>query len=97
MLLRQEQEEASNNNKQNEFLYRNFVNAIKSKTTKSDYTRRLKYLIEFLGGSDPSDYSILLDSKKDKKMIEADIKSFLVFLREKKVYPTDLQLNTLMR
>ena len=57
MLLRQEQEEASNNNKQNEFLYRNFVNAIKSKTTKSDYTRRLKYLIEFLGGSDP-DYLV---------------------------------------
>jgi integrase len=84
LLLRQEQEEASNNNKQNEFLYRNFVNAIKSKTTKSDYTRRLKYLIEFLGGSDQSNYSILLDSKKDKKMIEADIKSFLVFLREKK-------------
>ena len=83
-MLRQEQEEASNNNKQNEFLYRNFVNAIKSKTTKSDYTRRLKYLIEFLGGSDQSNYSILLDSKKDKKMIEADIKSFLVFLREKK-------------
>ena len=80
----EQKQEVSNNNKQNEFLYKNFVNAIKSKTTKSDYTRRLKYLIEFLGGSDQSDYSVLLDPKKDKKMIEADIKSFLMFLREKK-------------
>jgi hypothetical protein len=87
---RQEQEEQSTNNnnnheQQNEFLYRNFVNAIKSKTTKLDYTRRFKYLIKFLSdGSDPTDYSVLLNPKKDKKMIEADIKSFLVYLREKK-------------
>ena len=78
-MLRQQEEEAN----KNEFLYRNFINSLKSKTTKLDYTRRLKYFFEFLG-IDDGQYSALLDLKKDKKMIETDIKSFLVCLREKK-------------
>jgi integrase len=73
----------NNNNDKNEILYRNFINALKSKTTKEDYTRRLKYFLEFLGYLD-GQYSAMVDPNKDKKMIEADIKSFLVFLREKK-------------
>ena len=105
MLIRQQQQQeqekedsTTTNNIDDEFLYRNFVNALKSKTTKIDYTRRLRYFLRFLVGgasngeggtstttnSNDNDYSALLDPKKDKKMIEADIKSFLVFLREKK-------------
>jgi hypothetical protein len=104
LLIRQQQQEqekeedsTTTNNIDDEFLYRNFVNALKSKTTKIDYTRRLRYFLRFLVGgasnngegtsttnSNDNDYSALLDPKKDKKMIEADIKSFLVFLREKK-------------
>jgi integrase len=90
MLIRQEigktQEETTtynNNIDKNEILYRNFINALKSKTTKEDYTRRLKYFLEFLGYPD-GQYSAMVDPNKDKKMIESDIKSFLVFLREKK-------------
>lgn len=84
-MLRQEitKESNNNNNDKDEILYRNFINALKSKTTKEDYTRRLKYFLEFLGYSD-GQYSAMLDPNKDKKMIESDIKSFLVFLREKK-------------
>ena len=84
----QEEKEDSTTNNIDEFLYRNFVNALKSKTTKIDYTRRLRYFLRFLVGggngegtstttnSNDNDYSALLDPKKDKKMIEADIKSF---------------------
>ena len=86
-MLRQEitKTEYNNNsyNDRNEILYRNFINALKSKTTKEDYTRRLKYFLEFLGYPD-GQYSAMVDPNKDKKMIESDIKSFLVFLREKK-------------
>ncbi|HEX6645733.1 MAG TPA: site-specific integrase [Nitrososphaeraceae archaeon] len=101
MLIRQqeqEKEDSTTTNNIDEFMYRNFVNALKSKTTKIDYTRRLRYFLRFLVGgasngegtsttttnSNDNDFSALLDPKKDKKMIEADIKSFLVFLREKK-------------
>ena len=56
-----------NNNNQNEILYRNFINALKSKTTKADYTRRLKYFLQFLGSSDGQQYSVLVDRNKDKK------------------------------
>ena len=68
-MLRQEITKESNSNNEDEILYRNFINALKSKTTKADYTRRLKYLLEFLGSSDGK-YSVLIDPDKDKKMME---------------------------
>jgi integrase len=69
---------------EDEFLYKNFINTLKGKNTKDDYTRRLKYFLEFLGVKNRKRYSVLVDPNKDKKMIESDIKSFLTFLREKK-------------
>ena len=45
MLRQQQQEEETNN----DYYYSNYVNALKSKTTKLDYTRRLKYFMDFMG------------------------------------------------
>jgi len=84
MLRQEEKEKEYDDDGNNELLYRNFVNALKSKVTKSNYTKLLSYFLEFLGDRDGNHYSILVESKKDKKMIEADIKAFLVYLREKR-------------
>ena len=62
MLLRQEQEEEI----YQEHHYTNFVNALKSKSTKLDYTRRLKYFMDFLH---VKQYHQLVENK-DKKTIE---------------------------
>ena len=43
--LEQEQEQLT---QKDEFLYKNFINTLKAKNTKEDYTRRLKYFLEFL-------------------------------------------------
>jgi hypothetical protein len=66
----------------NEVYYLNFVNALKSKTTKTDYTKRLKYFMDFLGLKQ-EDYSELI-TNKDKKWIENNIKNFLVYLRNER-------------
>ena len=58
--------------------YSNFVNALKSKATKLDYTRRLKYLMDFLNYINYAQLIVDLD----KKSIEDNIKSFLVYLRK---------------
>src|SRR5215217_7354419 len=84
MLRQEEKEKEYDDDGNNELLYRNFVNALKSKVTKSNYTKLLSYFLEFLGDRDGNHYSILVESKKDKKMIKADIKAFLVYLREKR-------------
>ena len=62
----------------NDYYYSNFVNALKTKTTKIDYTRRIKYFMNFLH---IKQYAKLVENK-DKKTIENDIKSFLVYLRK---------------
>ena len=59
-----------------EYHYTNFINALKSKSTKLDYTRRLKFFMDFLH---IKQYHQLVE---DKKTIENDIKSFLVYLRK---------------
>ena len=66
----------------NEVYYLNFINALKSKTTKTDYTKRLKYFMDFLGLKQ-EDYSELI-TNKDKKWIENSIKNFLVYLRNER-------------
>jgi hypothetical protein len=66
----------------NEVYYLNFVNALKSKTTKTDSTKRLKYFMDFLGLKQ-EDYSELI-TNKDKKWIENNIKNFLVYLRNER-------------
>ena len=60
----------------------NFVNALKSKTTKNDYTKRLSYFMDFLGINNKN-YSELIENR-DKKWIENSIKDFLVYLRNER-------------
>ena len=79
--LEQEEEQLT---QEDEFLYKNFINTLKAKNTKEDYTRRLKYFLEFLGVKNGRKCSVSVDPNKDKKMIESDIKAFLVFLRQEK-------------
>jgi hypothetical protein len=75
----EEQEEQQKQN--NDYLYSKFVNSLKSKTTKFFYVRRVKYFIDFLGLTS-NEYSKLVDQKKDRKAIENDIISFLIYLRK---------------
>ena len=75
----EEQEEQQKQN--NDYLYSKFVNSLKSKTTKFFYVRRVKYFMDFLGLIS-NEYSKLVDQKKDRKAIENDINSFLIYLRK---------------
>ena len=78
MLSEQQEEEQKQNH---DYLYSKFVNSLKSKTTKFFYVRRVKYFMDFLGLIS-NDYSKLVDQKKDRKAIENDIISFLIYLRK---------------
>lgn len=87
MLRGQEQEQQQEKEKQehqNQLLYDNLINSLKTKNTKANYIRGLRYFLEFLGDKTGKNYSLLLDPGKDRKMLEADIKAFLVHLRQKK-------------
>ena len=63
---------------EDDIYYSKFVNAIKSKSTKMDYTYRLKYFINFLN---IKSYAELVENK-DKKTIENDIINYLIYLRK---------------
>ncbi|MDX1372568.1 MAG: hypothetical protein R3321_08855, partial [Nitrososphaeraceae archaeon] len=75
----QEQQEQHNNN---QYYYSNFINSLKTQNTKINYKRRLSYFMTFLGIKE-GEYSKLVDGL-DKKRIEDNIKSFLVYLRQQK-------------
>lgn len=60
----------SNSNKHHdddEYYYSNYIYSIKAKTTKTDYTFRLKYFMQFLGIKEGK-YSLLIENK-DKKVL----------------------------
>ena len=64
---------------QEDLYYSNFVNSLKSNATKWAYCARLKYFMDFVGASK---YSELVE--QDKKVIENNLKSYLVYLRQKR-------------
>ena len=79
-----------------DYYYSNFVNALKSKTTKNDYTKRLSYFMDFLEINNKN-YNELVENK-DKKWIENSIIRFsCVFDEIKEKYLINLQLITLMQ
>jgi hypothetical protein len=80
--MTQQQQEIHEQQQQlsNDTYYSNFVNALKSKTTKTDYTKRLSYFMDFLR---VKHYSELIENQ-DKKWIENNIKNFLVYLRNER-------------
>ena len=67
---------------QKDHYYSNFINSLKSKSTKNVYKKRLEYFMAFLGIKE-GEYSKLVDGL-DKKTIENNIKSFLVYLRQER-------------
>lgn len=72
LVAKQEQEQFKQDQEgpltqEDEILYKNFIDTLKAKNTKNDYTRRLKYFLEFLGVKNPKRYSVLVDPNKDNK------------------------------
>ena len=67
---------------QNQYYYSNFINSLKTQNTKINYKKRIGYFMTFLG-IEQGEYSKLVDDL-DKKTIEDNIKSFLVYLRQEK-------------
>jgi len=69
-------------NEQDHKLYANFIHSIKSQVTREHYWKNLKYYMKFLGVKTLRE---LVDTKnKPQKIIESDIKEYLVYLRTKK-------------
>jgi len=60
-------------------LYNNFIYSLKSEVTKERYLTNLKYYIKFLGTTTLSELV-----NKPQKIIESDIKEYLVYLRYQK-------------
>ena len=67
-------------------LYNNFIYSLKSEVTKERYLTNLKYYMKFLGTTTLSELV-----NKPQKIIESDIKEYLVYLRYQKKYHTILQ------
>lgn len=65
-------------------LYANFIHSIKTQITRENYWKNLKYYMKFLGVKTLRE---LIGDKENKpqKIIESDIKEYLVYLRTKKV------------
>src|SRR5687767_8624925 len=62
-------------------LYRNFIHSIKTQTTRRNYLIGLKYYMKFLGVEKLRE---LIAENKHQKIIESDIKEYLVYLRNNK-------------
>ena len=62
-------------------LYRNFIHSIKTQITRENYSKYLKYYMNFI---EIKSLKELVD--RPQKLIESDIKEYLVYLRtEKKI------------
>ena len=60
-------------------LYRNFIHSIKTRATRENYLKFLQYYMKFL---DIKNLRELIE--KPQKIIESDIKEYLVYLRKER-------------
>ena len=67
-------------------LYNNFIYSLKSEVTKERYLINLKYYMKFLGVTTLRELV-----NKPQKIIESDIKEYLIYLRIKEKYHIILQ------
>ena len=74
----------NNNNNENDKLYRNFIHSIKTEVSRKMYIKCLKYYMKFLGIETLRE---LVSRDKPQKIIESDIKDYLIHLRNKKKLP----------
>ncbi|HEX7256501.1 MAG TPA: hypothetical protein VF242_00450, partial [Nitrososphaeraceae archaeon] len=70
----------------NDRLYSNFIYSIKTQITRKTYLNFLKYYMDFLGAKNLRELLVVVDTgeNKSQKIIESDIKAYLVYLRTKK-------------
>jgi hypothetical protein len=62
-------------------LYRNFIHSIKTRATRENYLKFVQYYMKFL---DIKNLRELIE--KPQKIIESDIKEYLVYLERKERY-----------
>ena len=68
-------------------LYRNFIHSIKTRATRENYLKFLQYYMKFL---DIKNLRELIE--KPQKIIESDIKEYLVYLRKERKISYDFKL-----
>jgi hypothetical protein len=70
----------SNNDKEENRLYSNYIYSIKTEVSRQTYVKCLKYYMKFLGVNTLKE--LIVD--KPQKIIEANIKEYLIYLRNQK-------------
>ena len=68
-------------NEENSKLFSNFIYSLKTEVTRQMYIKCLKYYMKFLGVNTLKD---LIAEDKPQKIIESDIKAYLVYLTNQK-------------
>lgn len=68
------------NDREEKILYSDFIYSIKTEVSRQTYVKCLKYYMKFLGVNTLKD---LID-KKPQKIIESEIKAYLIYLRNQK-------------
>jgi len=71
----------SKSNKEENRLYSNYIYSIKTEVSRQTYIKCLKYYMKFLGVSTLRE---LVVEGKPQKIIESDIKEYLIYLRNQK-------------
>ena len=71
----------NNDDKEEKKLYSNFIYSIKTEVSRKLFVRCLKYYMKFLGVSTLRE---LVSNDKPQKIIESDIKDYLIYLRNQK-------------
>ena len=69
------------NDKEERRLYSNFIYSIKTEVSRQTYIKCLKYYMNFLGVNTLKE---LVSKDKPQKIIESDIKAYLIYLRNQK-------------
>ncbi|HSE99704.1 MAG TPA: hypothetical protein VLA48_02320 [Nitrososphaeraceae archaeon] len=70
------------NEEEDNKLYTNFIYSIRGEITRKKYLTNLKYYMKFLGITTFKE--LLGNGNKHQKIIESDIKEYLIYLRTKK-------------
>ena len=70
-----------NNNREENRLYSNFIYSLKTEVSRQMYIKCLKYYMKFLGVKTLRE---LVSNDKPQKIIESDIKEYLIYLRHQK-------------
>ena len=73
--------DSKDNNREENRLYSNFIYSLKTEVSRQMYIKCLKYYMKFLGVKTLRE---LVSNDKPQKIIESDIKEYLIYLRHQK-------------